>query len=509
MKAQYLGKALTATMAISLASYLTPAPAGTFVHAIGGSGNEGLVALGEYDDDEFVAVGYTDSYDAGNTDVLLMRFDFRGNIRWTEAVGRTASDEAYWVITTSDGNIVVTGRTRSAGAGDWDAFLAKFTPDGNPIWARTLGGDRVDEGFCVLEAQDGDLVVAGDTKSRSDGERWDVLLAKFDANGDLVWDTEAFSLARANWGYRVVEMPDHGLLVAGGTASGVLEDQDILIAKFDVNGHVDWGWRIGEAWPYWEWARGLIQTSEWGYALSGWSEDDMAGSSSFILKLDSAVGIEWGRIVPGPASYWNQAPGLTETRDGGLAVAGSYYYPGSSYDVWLAKWDAADGAPLWSRRFGGQYLDEATAVVEDTCGCLMVVGGTASFGADPPNALWARCTRDGKSCLDDLGGPSSSQWSPPEGAAPLAEVHQLEVHSWYPDVTPIDPPVTEVCLRCPGDINCDGRTDLEDLAALLALYGKCEGDPDYNPCADLNGDGCVDLQDLAILLSDYGCEVDP
>jgi len=56
----------------------------------------------------------------------------------------------------------------------------------------------------------------------------------------------------------------------------------------------------------------------------------------------------------------------------------------------------------------------------------------------------------------------------------------------------------------PGDLDGDGDVDLGDLAELLAAYGSCDGDPDYNPDADLDDSGCVDLSDLALLLSNYG-----
>ncbi len=57
---------------------------------------------------------------------------------------------------------------------------------------------------------------------------------------------------------------------------------------------------------------------------------------------------------------------------------------------------------------------------------------------------------------------------------------------------------------CPGDVDDDGDVDLSDLAELLAAYGACEGDPNYNPNADFDNSGCVDLSDLAALLGNYG-----
>jgi hypothetical protein len=59
-------------------------------------------------------------------------------------------------------------------------------------------------------------------------------------------------------------------------------------------------------------------------------------------------------------------------------------------------------------------------------------------------------------------------------------------------------------VNWPGDVDEDGDVDLADLAALLAAYDTCAGDPGYNPDADLDQDGCVDLSDLATLLANYG-----
>jgi len=59
--------------------------------------------------------------------------------------------------------------------------------------------------------------------------------------------------------------------------------------------------------------------------------------------------------------------------------------------------------------------------------------------------------------------------------------------------------------ECVGDINGSGHTGQADLGILLAVWGTCEGHPDYDPRADLNCDGCINQPDLGILLADWGC----
>jgi hypothetical protein len=64
--------------------------------------------------------------------------------------------------------------------------------------------------------------------------------------------------------------------------------------------------------------------------------------------------------------------------------------------------------------------------------------------------------------------------------------------------------IPDECEVFPGDVNGDGDVDLNDLALLLAAYGTCAGDSDFDPRADFDDSGCVDLTDLATLLAHYG-----
>ncbi len=60
------------------------------------------------------------------------------------------------------------------------------------------------------------------------------------------------------------------------------------------------------------------------------------------------------------------------------------------------------------------------------------------------------------------------------------------------------------CKAMPGDVNGDGKVDLEDLMALLEGFGASEGEPGYFSAADLNNDGRIDFLDLSIIVALMG-----
>jgi hypothetical protein len=54
-----------------------------------------------------------------------------------------------------------------------------------------------------------------------------------------------------------------------------------------------------------------------------------------------------------------------------------------------------------------------------------------------------------------------------------------------------------------GDFDHDGDVDLIDYNMFVASYGKCVGDPSFNPECDLDGDGCVTLVDYQLWVECY------
>jgi hypothetical protein len=59
-----------------------------------------------------------------------------------------------------------------------------------------------------------------------------------------------------------------------------------------------------------------------------------------------------------------------------------------------------------------------------------------------------------------------------------------------------------VATTWPGDVNSDGRVDINDLTIVLANFGKTTGM--WWATGDLTGDGRVDVNDLTLVLANFG-----
>ena len=128
-----------------------------------------------------------------------------------------------------------------------------------------------------------------------------------------------------------------------------------------------------------DYAYDLVQTSDGGYALLGYTFPNPIGNiNSWLVKTDANGNMEWNKTYGGTSSDYAKA--LVQTIDGGYALAGSTESFGAgAADYWLVKSDA-EGNVQWNKTYGGTGDDKAEALVQTSDGGYALAGGSGSFG---------------------------------------------------------------------------------------------------------------------------------
>ena len=129
-----------------------------------------------------------------------------------------------------------------------------------------------------------------------------------------------------------------------------------------------------------DYARALVQTSDGGYALAGYTYSYGAGQEDFwLVKTNSTGDALWNKTYGGTNEDYAQ--GLVQTGDGGYALAGSTNSFGAGgWNFWLIRTDA-DGTMMWNRTYGGTNYDDGYALVQTSDGGYALAGYTYSYGA--------------------------------------------------------------------------------------------------------------------------------
>ncbi len=303
----------------------------------GGAESDIAFSLLETSDGGYAIAGYTKSFGAGGDDFWLVKTDDSGNMQWNQTYGGNGNDYAFSLVQTSDGGYTVAGYTRSYGAGRDDYWLVKTDSSGNAEWNRTYGGWD-DEGITSLVlCSDGGYALAGMTESFGHGsDRDDFWLVKTDSSGNMEWN-QTYGGTIREYGFSLVQTPDGGYAFAGSTCSFGAGNHDSWLVKTDASGNMEWNQTYGgtEA----DGTTSLIQTSDGGYALLGSTESFGAGANDFwLVKTDASGNMQWNQTYGGTGS--DIASSLIETSDGGYALAGYTYSNGAEKsDLWLVKTD--------------------------------------------------------------------------------------------------------------------------------------------------------------------------
>ena len=302
-------------------------------NTFGGSYIDLAYSLIQTSDGGFAMAGYTEASTISLSNMLLVKTDVNGELEWNKVFGGKYMDEAYSLIQTSDGGFAMAGKTTSYGAGYPDMWLVKTDVNGELEWNNTFGGIDFDWAESLIQTSDGGFALAGCNKSYGAGN-YDMWLVKTDTNGEPEWNN-TFGGIESDGAYSFIQTSDGGLALAGYTSSYGAGNYDMWLVKTDITGISEWKYSIGGEGK--DEAYSLIQTTEGGFAIAGYTESYGAGNyDMWLVKTDDEGELEWKNTFGGTENDFAQS--LVQTTDGGFAIAGSTNsYGDGDINMWLVK----------------------------------------------------------------------------------------------------------------------------------------------------------------------------
>lgn len=342
----------------------------------GGFFNEYAHAVIQTSDGGFVIAGRTVSFGAGYADFWLVKTNALGVPQWNKTYGGPSNDVVLAGIQTSDGGFALVGYTQSYGAGERDFWLVKTDTQGNLQWSRTYGGPKDEMAYSIVQTANGGFALAGSTKSYGTGGN-DFWLVKTDANGGPQW-TWTYGFSGNDSLNSMIQTTDGGFALTGYTDSVGAGKTDVWLMKTEADGRGVWSQFYGgpEVDTVWE----VIQTADKGFMLAGGTESFGQGQSDGWLVKTNAKGIsQWTLTYGGSATEYFTT--LIQTTDGGFALTGiSYASAANSGDFWLVKIKDS-GAVEWTQTYGGAENEFPYSIIQTSDGGFAIGGSTHSFGA--------------------------------------------------------------------------------------------------------------------------------
>jgi len=343
----------------------------------GGPDDEGARALVQTSNGGYAIAGYTESFsDDSSTLCWLIKVNSAGNMEWNKTYGEQepikSTAGTFDMVQTNDSGYAISCKiSRTLGdeyhSGFW---LIKVDSSGNIEWNKTHWNEGVESPLSLVQTADGGYGIVGSG----------FCLVKTDSLGNIMW-TKSYGGGAPDYARTLVQTSDGGYAILGKKIPGwPFSDTSFLwLIKTDSAGNMEWNQTYGEEEAN-DSLQSLVQTSDGGYAMAGSTTAFGAGGSDFwLIKTDSFGNMMWNKTYGGADS--DSALDLVQTSEGGYALAGfTNSFGVGETDFWLVKTDSS-GNMQWNQIYGGQSYETAWAIVQTGDGGYALAGSTSSFGA--------------------------------------------------------------------------------------------------------------------------------
>jgi len=369
----------------------------------------------EYDDSNDVAVDSTGNIyltggtmgdlggaNAGNYDPWVAKYDSQGNQLWLQQFGTNNDDYSNGVAVDGAGNVYLTGRVNVPGTEVW---IAKYDPQGNQLWLQQFGSAYGQYSHSVTVDLDGNIYLTG----KIDGigyEDYDAWVAKYDPQGNQLW-LQQFGSYNEDVSNRVVTDAAGNVYLTGWTSgdlgganAGIVK---AWVAKYDSSGNQLWLQQIGT--NTYDYSNDVAVDSTGNVYLTGLTSGDLGGTNAgaWVAKYDPQGNQLWLQLSLQQFGFpYSQASyGVT------VDAAGNVYSVSKNDDIWVAKYDS-EGNQIWLQNFENLTEYSYRDFASDDTGNLYLTGSTyggVRYLGFPKSQAWvAKLSQNGLPASVEISG---------------------------------------------------------------------------------------------------------
>jgi len=345
---------------------------------------------------------------------ILILFNIKAQVpswEWARIGGGVGKDAGGSMVIDSKRNVYVLGGFRDNNAtigtsilinsGDDDIFLLKYNPNGNLIWARSIGNVGTDSGSKLIIDKNDGIYVSGiynspsltigsvtlSNSSTSPGNS-DFFIAKYNSNGQVLW---AKGSSNSNFNAGIVAIDDDL-----NTYSISRNGFNTVLEKFDATDNLVWftniiGVNSMNVSDLHADASGVYLTgSFFGGTLTIGSvtlvNSTVANQGDmFVARMDTSGNVIWAKNAMNTSSDWGRS--IEVDNMGNSYVLGSFaagiifdsfsLTTNGDIDLFLVKYDLL-GQVIWAKSAGGSVNDWVNDLTLDDNGGAYVIGNTFS-----------------------------------------------------------------------------------------------------------------------------------
>lgn len=394
-----------------------------FVKTYGGAKNDAAQSIIKTDDDGYVVLGHTQSFDLDikdktneSYDYWVLKFDKNDKLVWSKTFGGTNDDRGRDIIQTLDGGFVVSGFSRSSDQdvtenfGSYDYWILKLDSKGEIIWEKTFGFLGTDQSFSIIQTSDNGYLLTGvldvsnsggqgnsrTSKRHAGGDYW---VIKLSASGNKEW-SRYYGGANTDTLYDAIETQDNSFLLVGSSDSNDVDisknngSYDFWVVKIDAKGDVIWeksygGSEIDEAFS-------ITKTLDNNFIITGNSRSNdkqvaknNGSSDIWIIKINTEGKLIWEKNYGGTSFDISSA--IIASKEGGFFIVGNsrssdkdLSVNNGNNDVWILK-ISSEGNIEWEKSIGGSEIDIANSIIELNNKEIIIVGESWSSDKDITN----------------------------------------------------------------------------------------------------------------------------